>query len=143
MSAPLLHWYQCRNCKSTATNALKVAPRCPQCRVVSGWYGYRMSFLWSVAITTDEDRERAARGIVMTRPEPAAPRPKVKKCGLPTCLERKPEAEMVHLPGIGRYCSDACAQQGQIEWDAFQQRLRKLREDMPWLDLPKAPTTAA
>lgn len=137
MTAALLHWYQCRNCKSTATNPIKLAPRCPQCRVISGWYGYRMSYLWSEAITTDEQRARAAKGIVQTTPEPLLePRPKVKRCGLPSCLNRKPEAELVHLPGIGKYCSQACADRGQIEWDAFQERLRNLKERMPWLELP-------
>jgi hypothetical protein len=29
------------------------------------------------------------------------------------------ESEMVHAPGLGWYCSDACLKQGVARWEAF------------------------
>lgn len=137
MNPEYLHLYQCRSCKSTATTAVKMPFRCQACSI-NGRYGGSMVFLWSTRITTDQQRADAAKGIVFTRPESLTePLPAAVRCRAPRCLNYKPEEEMVHLPGIGKFCSQACAEAGQKDYEAFMERLRNLKEERPWLKWPK------
>lgn len=130
-----LHWYQCSFCRAVATSPVCVKShfRCRAC-------GRLLAYQWSEPITTDALRERAKGGIVYSLVDPPTPpRPMPKKCRASGCSIYKPEAEMVNLIGIGHFCSQEHAEQGQREWDAFMDRLRKLKQEQP--DLWPAATT--
>lgn len=135
-----LHWYQCNRCKRFGTSPVLVKSqlKCPACLI---WLAYQ----WSESITTDEQRARAEGGIVFSvPPPPETKKPPMKKCGLPMCVTRKTEDELVQIPGVGKFCSSEHAEEGQRNWNAFMERLRKLREERPWLDIePKTPSTVA
>ena len=126
-----LYTYQCSFCHSLATTPVRMGRGVLTCQSCLRLMAYR----WCEPIVTDAERSLAERGVVFHRPEPSTPRPtKVVRCRVSDCAAFKPEAEMVYLPGIGRFCSQEHAERGQREWDAFLERLRQLKEEKPWLE---------
>lgn len=123
-----LHWYQCSFCKAWMTSPLKMLGhfKCQGCLRF-------LSFKFSIPITTLEQRARTERGFVYSRPDPPSTPPE-RRCGLRLCFVYKPEAEMVYVPGLGRFCSQAHAEQHQQEMDALLERVRKVKEEKPWLN---------
>lgn len=76
-----------------------------------------MRYLWSERITTDQQRALAARGLVF-QPYHAAPR--IGFCG--TCRKQCERAAMINLSPAGRFCSQACADEGVRVHEAYMQR---------------------
>jgi hypothetical protein len=124
-----LHWFRCSFCKSYATHPilLKGHYQCAACRRL-------LAFIESVPITTDRQRERAEGGLVFSTLVPeGSPVVRYRHCSVNGCDRYEPEAEMIRLPGIGWFCSPEHVAQGQVEWDAFMDRIRNLKQEMPWL----------
>jgi hypothetical protein len=128
-AATHLHVYRCSNCGTVATATVRSSSllKCRLCFRL-------MAYQWSKAIATEEDRAIAALGVAFNPWRSGqAPALDTRKCSRTGCFHRAPDTDLIHLPGIGKFCSEDCAQRGQAEWDAFMARLRKLKEDRPWL----------
>lgn len=44
---------------------------------------------------------------------------------------------MIVLSGVGKFCSEDCAQVGVLKHEQFMERIRKLHEEKPWLSEPQ------
>lgn len=119
-----LHTYQCGNCKTLATTTVRLSPlRCQVCRSF-------MTYGWSAPIVSDEDRARAAKGIVFSPGRmPLEPIPSIQRCGRRGCGQYRPPAALLN----GRFCSEACGAKDSEDVAAQLERIEQLYQLNPWL----------
>lgn len=130
MAATALHLYRCSFCKTVATsprwfNPLEHPIKCNRCLRIMG-------YLYAQPIETEEQRAIAAQGIVFNPfLDTARPAFRTTPCG--TCRAFTPVEALIELPGVGKFCSEACANTGAQEHERFLARVQKVRDEMPWL----------
>lgn len=124
-----LHIYRCSFCDTIATSGVKTAwppILCCACRRI-------MAYQSSEDVTSDRDRALLARGVVYNPFDPPRPPVTTRRCDAKGCHNHPEKADMIYLPGVGRFCSAPCADAGAAEHEAFMRRIGKLYDDMPWL----------
>ena len=128
MTPDLLHWYQCSFCKVTATTTVRRHETRISCNACFRW----MAFLWSLPIVSDEQRALAARGLVYN-PYGTDERAAYTKKPCDTCREHVERDTMIVLQGVGKFCSEDCAQVGVLKHQQVMERVEKLYQDEPGL----------
>lgn len=123
-----LYVFQCPNCGSVYTSAVKPAGAPYQCLNDRTW----LRLLFERAVETEEDRAIAARAPFWNGGVRPAARIWCDACPNIVAVD-----EGIDLGAGGKYCSEACANIGtERHRAALEQqaaRLEQLYQEMPWL----------
>lgn len=127
-SAVRLHTFQCSQCKTVATCTVLAPGTHIDCVLCRRW----MRHLHSRPVVTEADRALAARGLVFNSYIATPPK---AHCG--TCRTLKLKSELIDLAAAGRFCSQACADEGVRVHEAYLTRLAEeeaalQRRLQPW-----------
>lgn len=121
----LLHIYQCSFCAVIATSTVKTSYppiRCNACRRI-------MAFKWTQAIRTQAERDIASAGVMYN---PFMPRAAIKRT-CDTCHCFLFEDELLIVEGLGKFCSQRCADVESEKHAAGLERVAILRKEQPWM----------
>ena len=125
---PEVHTYRCSFCGTTATSTIRITQPPLKCVLCLRF----MAFKYSSPVTQAEWNARNLNPPTFYTPHEVSTTPYTKRA-CDTCRAHVERGLMVILSGVGKFCSEDCAQVGVLQHQQFMERLSKVKEEMPWL----------